>query len=214
MQERERGAARGGELQRLARRERDNNSASEKRIYKNHDVVHKFCCRHAVRFCEQFGQRSLTCFFSFSRLSGPVLTRASRPSVLVRGRVAFNLRVSRTSGCERGREKSGWGWSGSYIQNRFDGAWSARARVLAARGVPDRYGGRLCGCAWTKLALKHILAATHNLHWQLWSEVWWSCELFFTRAHEITHGCVLVRTFGLSYRTRWFGNRGGRGRWP
>ena len=89
VQERERGAARGGELQRLARRERDNNSASEKRIYKNHDVVHKFCCRHAVRFCEQFGQRSLTCFFSFSRLSGPVLTRASRPSVLVRGRVAL-----------------------------------------------------------------------------------------------------------------------------
>ena len=39
-------------------------------------------------------------------------------------------------------------------------------------------------------------------------------ELFFTRAHEITHGFVLVRTFGLSYRTRWFGNRGGRGRWP
>ena len=39
-------------------------------------------------------------------------------------------------------------------------------------------------------------------------------ELFFTRAHETTHGFVLVRTFGLSYRTRWFGNRGGRGRWP
>ena len=37
--------------------------------------------------------------------------------------------------------------------------------MLAARGVPDRYGGRLCGCAWTKLALKHILA-THNLHWR------------------------------------------------
>ena len=37
--------------------------------------------------------------------------------------------------------------------------------MFAARGVPDRYGGRLCGCAWTKIALKHILA-TRNLHWR------------------------------------------------
>ena len=97
--------------------------------------------------------------------SRPILTRASRLSVFVRGRAVYNLRVSRTSGCERGREKSGWGGSGAYIKYKFNGAWSACARVLAARGVPDRYGGGLCGCAWTKLALKHILA-THNLHWR------------------------------------------------
>ena len=45
-------------------------------------------------------------------------------------------------------------------------ARGARARGCLLREESRiRYGGRLCGCAWTKLALKHILA-THNLHWR------------------------------------------------
>ena len=65
--------------------------------------------------------------------------------------------------------------------------------------------------------MKQILA-THNLHWR--GNFGQRCGgvVLHARAQDHERLRALVRTFGLlSYRyrrTRWFGNRGGRGRWP